>query len=585
MNRRDFIHTAAITPLLLAAGPQGDDLTKKYETLRATDPVAALKFLAQNPGDTARKISRAAIAKQITLDVAAGLKAYADGKGDQAELPFTRAALLADPYGPDLSRQLMRLVFLLKQPRKVPTSCATCKGLGAAPCGACQAGLALGACTRCETKGSVPCLLCDGSGTLDHRGYKGTLLLAIEHTTTVTFKNDKGKTVRAKAEPQTLTYQMSPCSGGNFHLQTENVVTSTGAKKNETANQPCSKFWGEMKMFVFSGKAKIKVNNNKGQLAPLSSQGARRFFGDYEICTAGRVTCDRCAGKKSDTCSVCLGKGKALIACDKCEGSAMIACAACKGYGDALWLASLLPQAPALSRALVDQAGEIKAWTDERQRRSNRLADLTRRLEEAKKGTDPTAKLTTDFVDIVCPRCKGNSTECEDCWGAGRREYYEGTGQYERYAVVERLTRQVADLSKAPAPPPTLAALPESESVAPLVQNPGAKPPSPGPAPALPAGAPPAGMTLPKTVEEMVKKADEFHESGKGHLEKSKAASDNATWIDEGMKALSDFKNAQILYTAAQERLDESGGTVPRALIDKFRTNMQGLVMARKQVP
>ncbi|HVR86444.1 MAG TPA: hypothetical protein VMU54_19130, partial [Planctomycetota bacterium] len=75
------------------------------------------------------------------------------------------------------------------------------------------------------------------------------------------------------------------------------------------------------------------------------------------------------------------------------------------------------------------------------------------------------------------------------------------------------------------------------------------------------------------------------HESGKTHLEKSKAASDNASWIDEGVKALSDFKNAQILYTAAQEKIDESGGTVPRALLDKFRTNMQGLVMARKQVP
>jgi len=101
----------------------------------------------------------------------------------------------------------------------------------------------------------------------------------------------------------------------------------------------------------------------------------------------------------------------------------------------------------------------------------------------------------------------------------------------------------------------------------------------------LPPGPPPSGLVIPKTVEEMVKKADDFHESGKSHLEKSKAASDNATWIDEGMKALSDFKNAQILYTAAQEKLDETGATVPRALLEKFRINMQGLVMARKQVP
>src|SRR5207237_693631 len=161
--------------------------------------------------------------------------------------------------------------------------------------------------------------------------------------------------------------------------------------------------------------------------------------------------------------------------------------------------------------------------------------DLARRLEEAKKGTDPTAKVTPDFVDIVCPKCKGNGSECEECWGAGRREYYEGTAQYERYALVEKLSRQVADLAKTPQAP--LALLPESETAGPIVQN---KPPTPQP---LPAGPPPSGLAIPKTVEEMIKKADEFHESAKTHLEKSKAASDNATWIDEGMKSLSDFKN------------------------------------------
>src|SRR4029077_14287583 len=128
-------------------------------------------------------------------------------------------------------------------------------------------------------------------------------------------------------------------------------------------------------------------------------------------------------------------KGKAMVACDKCEGAAMIACAACKGYGDASWLPKALPAAPALSKALVEQALEIKAWIDDRQRRANRQTDLTRRLEEAKKGLDPTAKLTADFVDVACTRCKGNSSDCEECWGSGRREFYEGTGQFERYAV------------------------------------------------------------------------------------------------------------------------------------------------------
>jgi len=579
MNRRDFIQTAALTPVLLAAGPQGDDLSKKFETLRGSDPVAAFKFLAENPGEPAQKLARPAVAKQITLDVAAGLKAFGDAKGDQAELPLTRAALLADLYAADFSRQLMRLLFLLKQPRKTQTGCATCKGAGAAACTACQAGLALGPCARCESKGSVPCLLCDGSGSLDHHGYKGTLVLVAERPVSVHIKNDKGKTVRATLDPQTLTYQMSLCTGGSFGLQTESVNSKTGAKTNGSANQPCSKFWSEMKLFAFNGKAKIKVNNNKGQLTPISSQGARRFFGEYEICSGGKVTCDRCAGKKTDPCAVCRGTGKALVACDKCEGSAMIACATCKGYGDAAWIAKALPAAPALSKALAEQAIEIKAWIDERTRRANRQVDLTRRLEEAKKGIDPSAKVTADVVEVACTRCKGNSSDCEECWGSGRREFSEGTATFERYALVDKLSRQLADLAKTPVAPLTLAPLPESES-APVVVAP--KPVAPQP---LPAGPPPSGMAIPKTVDEMVKKADDFHESGKGHLEKSKAASDNATWIDEGMKALSDFKNAQILYTAAQEKLDETGAQVPRALQEKFRINMQGLVMARKQVP
>jgi hypothetical protein len=585
MKRRTFLGTLALTPAALAAGPQGDDLAKKFDTLRGTDPLAALKFLGQTPGEPAQKIARPAVARQITQDVAAGLKGFADGKADLAELPFTRAALMADLYAPEFSRQLMRLVFLLKQPRKNLTGCATCKGLGGAPCTACQAGLALGPCTDCESKGSITCLLCNGSGTLEHRGYKGTLVIVAEHEVPVRMKNDKGKMVTGHLQPQTLTYQMSLCSGGSFSLQTESVLTKTGAKTTGSANQPCSKFWSEMKTFVFSGRTKIKVNNNKGVLSPISGAGAKRYLGDYEFCAGGKVPCDRCTGKKTETCATCQGKGKALVACDKCEGAAMIACAACKGYGDSAWIASVLPPAAAsaLGRAMADQAVILKAWIDDRQRRANRQVSLSRRLEEAKKGLDPTAKLTPDYVDIVCPRCKGNGSECEDCWSAGRREYYEGTAQYEKYALVEKLTRQLDDLAKAPVTLPALGPLPESESAAPLAQNPAAKPPAP--APALPAGPVPGGLAMPKTVEEMIKKADDFHESGKTHLEKSKAASDNQTWIDEGVKALSDFKNAQILYTAAQEKIDETGGSVPRALLDKFRTNMQGLVMARKQVP
>lgn len=584
MKRRDFLHTVALAPALLAAGPEGDDLSNKFDALRGSDPVAAFKLLAGTPGEPAQRLARPALARQISQDVAAGLKAYAENKGAQAELPFTRAALLADLYGPDFSRQLMRLIFLQKQPRKATTGCATCKGLGAAACAACQSGAAPGPCADCESKGSVTCLICNGAGALDHRGYKGPLVLVADHEVAVRVPNDKGKMVTAHLQPQTVTYQMSPCTGGSFALRWDSVISKTGVKTNGSKNQPCSVFWSEMKMFVFSNKTKIRVNNNKGQLTPISGPGAKRFLGDYEVCAAGRVPCDRCAGKKTEPCATCQGKGKATVACDKCEGAAMIACASCKGYGDSSWLAAVLPPAaaPVLCKVLADQAVILKAWIDDRRRRANREAGLGRRLEEARKGTDPTAKLTSDYVDVLCPRCKGNGSECEDCWSAGRREYYEGTAQYERYAIIERLTRQLADLAKAPWTAPEIGPLPEFEQAAGLAQNP---PPRPAPPVALPAGPDPGSLAMPRTVEEMIQKADSLHDSGKAHLEKSKATSDNATWIDEGVKALADFKNAQILYTAAQEKLDESGAPVPKALQEKFRTNMQGLVMARKQVP
>lgn len=582
MKRRQFLKTVALSPAVLAAVPPPDDLATKFETLRATDPVAAFKLLAQPPGDPTQKISRPALARQITQDVAAGLKAFGEGKADQAEAPLVRAALLSDVYGPDFSRQLMRLVFLLKQPRKPATGCATCKGLGAAPCSACQAGVVLGPCTGCESKGSVTCMVCNGAGTLDHRGYKGPLVLTADHEVPVRMKNDKGKMVTGHLQPQTISYQISPCTGGSFPVSWDATITKTGAKTNGSKSLPCSQFWTEMKMFVFSGKTKIKVNNNKGQLTPISGSGAKRFLGDYETCASGRVPCDRCTGKKTEPCATCQGKGKAMVACAQCEGSALIACATCKGFGDSAWMAGMLSpaSAPTLCRVLADHAVILKAWIDDRRRRANREADLTRRLEEAKKGADPTAKLTPDYVDVQCSRCKG-SGECEDCWSAGRREYYEGSATYERYAVIERLTRQLADLSKTPWTPPELGPLPESESAAAPLAKPA---PAPAPVP-LPAGPAPGGMALPGTVEEMIKKADELHESGKTHLAKSKTASDNATWIDEGVKALADFKKAQILYTAAQEKLDETGAPVPLALQEKYRMNMQGLVMARKQVP
>src|SRR5262245_34410272 len=137
MNRRDFVHTAALTPILLAAGApvlsgaEGqDDLSRKFETQRATDPIAAFKLLAENPGETAQKIARGGIARQLTQDLSLGLKAFSEAKADLVETHLVRAALLADLFSADFSKQLMRLVHLTRSPRKTTTGCAVCKGAG-----------------------------------------------------------------------------------------------------------------------------------------------------------------------------------------------------------------------------------------------------------------------------------------------------------------------------------------------------------------------------------------------------------------------------------------------------------------------
>ncbi len=574
-----MLRTTLAALLLLGSAPQAD-LKSRFETARAQDPVAAFRLLADNAG-TPAPFARAALAKQIGEDLAAGLKAYEAGQAALVDRHFSRAAQLGDLYAKDFSRELLRWILLLKAPHKTVAECPPCKSLGATACSACQAGRSLQPCPPCGAKGSVPCILCDGAGTLDHHGYKGTLVFNIDRDTKISFKNDQGKTARGTLNAQTLTYQMNRCSGGSFGLQTESLVAKTGDKKSGSTTQTCAKFWTEMKLFAFSGRAKIKVNTPKGPLTPVSPALARRFFSDYETCTGGRVPCDRCAGRKTDPCSLCATKGQTLLPCLTCEGTSSVACGTCRGFGDSVWMARVIPQAPALAEALVRTGALLKDWLNARAGRTRRAADLARRLDDARKGADAGAKFNGEagVVDVSCPKCKGSGGECEECWGAGRREFNEGTPAYERYALIDRITRQLAELAKAPPEPlPALPPLPEAESAAPPAP---ATPPVPAPLVPLP-GAP---LVLPKTVGELIAKGDGLFETGRGHLEKSKASPDNAVWIEEGLKAVKDLRDAQACYATAQERMDEAGQAVPKDLQQKIRTALQALVMARKQIP
>ncbi|HXG62441.1 MAG TPA: hypothetical protein VNO22_13780, partial [Planctomycetota bacterium] len=478
-----------------------------------------------------------------------------------------RAALLAAPDAPELSRQLVRLLFLLPGPRRVPTGCAACGGQGSAPCASCRDGRAPGPCPRCDAKGHVPCLLCDGGGTLDHYGFRGTFILSLQD-----------RRVRTAAgtgtlHGQTITYRLDPCSGGNFHLRTENVITCE--HKNDPrvkpvkfdGSVPCAEFWNQLKLYAFNGRARIQIVDPRGQPRPVSPAAARRFLADFETCKSGRIPCERCAGRRTDPCSLCGGAGRAPLPCSSCEGTARLACSACKGYGDASWLARLLPPAdPALRETLERQARALRDWIDARARRAALREDLARRLEEARRGLDPSARLTDDYVDVPCPRCKGAGGECEECWASGRREYYEGTPPYERYALARRLERRLQETA-GPEAPPDIVPWPDA------------------PAPPVSAPPPAPAVAIPSTVEEIVRQADALHESGKAHLEKAKAAEDPAVWGEEASRALQDLRQAQTLYAAAQEKLDAEGRPVPRELREKFRTNMQALIMARRAAP
>ncbi len=557
--------------------PPVEGLRARFEAMLA-DPVAALKFLAESPSAESRRLAREGLARFIPEDIAAGLKASVEGREEDAERPLVRAALLSDPYSPDLSRQLIRTLLLLKRPRRTTTGCAACGGAGSAPCPACRNGLVEGPCARCGTKGQAACILCEGSGTMDHYGFKGTLTLTIPRDIRIKYQGRMG-TLNA----QTVTYRMGPCEDGGFALRTESVVSSSGARKTDSLRQPCTKFWEEMKLFVFNGKAKIQILNPQGHTVPLSPVAAKRFFADYEHCKGGRVTCERCAGRKTETCPSCAGTGKAMQLCAECEGASLRACRSCRGYGDASWLAGLLPagSAPELCGALERQAAEIKAWLDERARRDSRRGELARRLEEARKGLDPTAKITPHTLEVTCPRCKGQGGECEECWGAGRREYYEGTPQYERYAAVERLKRRLEEAERAPPEPPKPGIIAAAEAAT------TAGPPKPQPMqpPADQPRRPAAALPVPLEVRELIIKADAFHETGRAHLEKAKTSSDQAVWMEAAARALADLKQAQTLYTTAQEKLDELGVEIPRDLLQKFRLNMQALVMARRTAP
>ncbi|HKS16872.1 MAG TPA: hypothetical protein VJU16_06140, partial [Planctomycetota bacterium] len=463
-----------------------------------------------------------------------------------------------------------------------------CKGTGEADCAMCHYGTNAQSCRNCEGKGQGSCAHCSGKGRIVHAGYGGDLRFKIESEFKA-YVVVGGKKRLATINPQWIFWSVKPCGGtGKCEINS----STTPLDPNKPAGQSgkihltCAEIFDQIKVNVFNGKAKMYTSEKDKDL--LSPEQAKRFFAEYEKCSGGHLPCDACEGKKSGKCVPCGGKGVRLAACSTCRGSGSTPCPTCLASGDSSWLAAKIPatRVPALGSCLDTHVKALQEWQDKRAKERARRDQVRTRLIDAKKGLDATAKLTPEYVNVTCGKCSGKGGACEECWGAGRREYHPGTPTYEKYAAARKLEDQLAQLSKASYGVST------ADIQLHIADNSIDSTKMPQPAPAEPPKPPkPAGVgsgiggkisDLATELQERIAKADLMHEDGKKAYEKAAGAGDdNEKRKNEAVKAKNLFRDAQSLYAFVQEFLDEAGIDTPQALVDKVSTNLQALKMAR----
>ncbi len=477
--------------------------------------------------------------------------------------------------------------------------CGTCKGGGESAC-VCKEGVVTLACKMCKGAGTIQCLLCEGKGSIAHHGYVGTIRLTLEKAITVRIVLANGRTTNAKLHPQVLTWTLGPCAGkGKLTLKTSSKPLDPAMKPAApvTKEQDCNRVWKELRDFAFTGRSKIEIQAEGGKMVAMEPQAAKRFLADYEKCRDGKLDCERCERKFVNRCISCLGRASSSGPCGECAGASAKLCAACGFVGDTAWIGLLVPPAsvPGLASSLDGHAEALRGWQQYRAYSAARRDAVAAQLRKAKEGLDPTAQIHPTYVNIACWICKGKGGDCDDCWGTGRREFYEGTPQYDAYATVARLERQQGEMAKEArraAPPASIRiAAPKPPDPAPPKPPDPVPPKPPDPAPPKPGDPPPAQpgpgiAALPKTIQDMIAAADAACAQGLKHLEAARAANENTdAWIAESRKALEKLREAQTGYVSAQEACDREQVDVPAELLAKLRRNMQALVIARKQAP
>ncbi|HZL73258.1 MAG TPA: hypothetical protein VFC86_12425 [Planctomycetota bacterium] len=503
----------------------------------------------------------------------------------KAEIERLLGWLKAPPDPKTVEAEIARWTTLM--PPGYALACATCQSRGEADCGSCQSGLVMQSCRTCAGKGQGACAQCSGKGTVPHGGFAGDILLRVDKL--FRYKNPDGKGNR-RVDPQRIFWNLSPCGGkGTVRLKGRSVYHDPKLTPLPPVelNLPCAEVFAQMKANVFTGKAKIFAHPKEDK-NEMTVEQAQRFFSEYEKCVAGRIPCDSCEGKGAGACRPCGGKGERLGPCSNCAGAGSAGCPACKASGDSAWLAAKVPaaRAPAVGGCLDNHVRALLVWQDKRAGARARREQVRGQLAEARKGLDPDAKLTPEFVNVKCSKCAGKGGTCEECWGVGRREFFPGTPAYEKYAKVQKLQEQFAVLSMASLGVSSAEIQLELKDEA-LNKDFKAPPPSTVPPPAKKGPGVGSGIggriaDLPADMRDSIAQADTLHEDGKKAYEyAANAWDDDPKRKSEAVRAKDCFKQAAELFGKVLETLDEQGISTPQELNDKYNKNLQALKLAR----
>ncbi len=509
----------------------------------------------------------------------------------RAEFERLRAWLAKPPDPAAVEAELARWRALA--PPGSVTACGPCKGSGESDCAMCQGGTLPQSCRNCAGKGEGPCALCLGKGKLVHGGFAGDLHLRVDKDFKAMVTDDNGKVLgRGTFWAQRIIWTLKPCGGKNaVHLHGRSTpVDPAKEKKDEKLVKTCNWVYTNLQLYVFSGKA-LLFSGADAKKDKLTVEEVKRMFAEYEKCKDGFIPCSACEGRLTGKCGPCGGKGMRLGACSVCGGSGSSFCTTCRASGDSSWLAAKIPveRVPALGGCLDTHVKALQEWQDKRAKARARREQVRARLAEAKKGLDPTAKLTPEYVNVMCGKCAGKGEKCEECWGAGRREYFPGTPVFDKYALVKKLEEQFAQLSKASFGVSTVDIqlhIADNAVDKDFKMPPPAKPPEPiGPQTPPPTPEPKGTgriADLPADLQEAIAKADVCHEEGKKAYDLAVAAGDdNEKRKAEAVKAKDCFKQAAELYGKTLETLDEQGIITPKELNEKYSLTLQALKLAR----